>query len=79
MSGMRCPECGHLIELFGSGGGERIAGELSVGFLGKVPINALTRERADQGRPAVLEGELSDVGQALSHVADAVVAQLEPS
>jgi ATP-binding protein involved in chromosome partitioning len=73
MSGLRCPKCGHLIELFGSGGGERAAEELNVHFLGKVPINLEVRAGADEGRPIVLEDEEADVSQALLAVADRVV------
>jgi len=72
MSGLRCPKCGHEIDLFGSGGGERAARELNVHFLGKVPISLRARAGADEGRPIILEDEEADISQALLGVADGV-------
>ncbi|MFQ6091053.1 MAG: P-loop NTPase, partial [Candidatus Bipolaricaulia bacterium] len=73
MSGLHCPECGHEIDLFGSGGGERAAEELGVHFLGRVPIDRRAREGADEGRPIVLEDEEALVSLSLLRVADEVV------
>jgi len=39
MSGYVCPQCGIHTDLFGSGGGERLAEEMSVPFLGRIPID----------------------------------------
>ena len=39
MSGFVCPHCGADIDLFGRKGGERLAGELAVRFLGRIPID----------------------------------------
>ena len=77
MSGLRCPHCGHLIELFGSGGGERAARELGVHFLGKVPIDLRAREGADEGRPILLEDEGAEISLSLLQVAEAVVELAE--
>jgi ATP-binding protein involved in chromosome partitioning len=65
------------IELFGSGGGEKIARELDVRFLGKVPIDLKTRELADRGRPTVLEDRQSIIGRVLVQVAEAVTTLIE--
>ena len=77
MSGLRCPECGHEINLFGSGGGERAARELGVHFLGKVPIDLRAREGADEGRPILLEDEGAEISLSLLQVAEAVVELAE--
>lgn len=77
MSGFRCPECGHQIDLFGSGGGERAARQLNVHFLGKLPINLEARAGADEGKPVVLADEQADISQALLEVAAAVVKLAE--
>jgi len=76
MSGLRCPNCGQLIDVFGSGGGERTAENLKVKFLGRVPINLKAREGADQGKPVVLEDEQADISQALLKVADEIIKLL---
>jgi Mrp family chromosome partitioning ATPase len=39
MSGYVCPQCGIYTDLFGKGGGERLAEEMSVPFLGRIPID----------------------------------------
>src|SRR5204862_915092 len=47
-------------EVFGSGGGERLAHELGVGVLGRVPLDPLLRECGDAGEPLLLNGPESD-------------------
>jgi ATP-binding protein involved in chromosome partitioning len=39
MSGYVCPQCGVHADLFGTGGGERLSREMSVPFLGRIPID----------------------------------------
>ena len=39
MSGFSCPHCGEMIELFGSGGGEKTAAKMGIHFLGKIPFD----------------------------------------
>ena len=61
MSFLACPHCGpdHQIEIFGSGGGDRVAGTLSERFgysvpvLGRVPLDTSLREGGDAGKPIV--------------------------
>jgi Mrp family chromosome partitioning ATPase len=55
MSGLSCPHCGKSIELFKSGGGQKAAKELTVPFLGKVPVDPKIVETGDSGKPFVLE------------------------
>jgi ATP-binding protein involved in chromosome partitioning len=74
MSGLRCPKCGQLIEIFGRGGGERAARELEVSFLGSVPINLKAREGADEGKPIILVDENADISRALFEIADGIIA-----
>jgi ATP-binding protein involved in chromosome partitioning len=54
MSSFQCPKCGHEESLFGEGGGERLAAECGVPFLGRVPLNAAIRAQTDAGRPPVV-------------------------
>lgn len=72
MAGFKCPNCGHAIEPFGSGGGERAAQDLGVHFLGRVPFELRAREGADRGRPIILEDEGTDISIALKQIADRV-------
>ncbi len=57
MSGFVCPHCGKTTDIFKTGGAERMAGELGIPFLGKIPIFPDMVVTADNGVPAV---EISD-------------------
>jgi ATP-binding protein involved in chromosome partitioning len=51
-------------EVFGSGGGERLAAELGVPLLGKVPLDPALREACDEGRPHVTP-EIAAIAEAI--------------
>lgn len=53
MSFFVCPKCSHPSEIFGTGGGDRMAAEYKVELLGKLPLDARIREQADGGKPTV--------------------------
>jgi len=61
-------------EVFGSGGGDRLAEELGVPLLGRVPLDPLLRECGDAGEPLLVAAPESSSAQALRAVADEVVA-----
>jgi len=54
MSGFLAPD-GQVYNVFGSGGGEVLAKEYGIPFLGTVPLDIAIRENSDLGRPAVLD------------------------
>lgn len=57
-----CSQCGHVEHIFGSGGGERMAAEYGLEYLGGLPLDIRIREHADGGRPTVVadpDGELA--------------------
>lgn len=62
-------------EFFGEGGGERLAQERGVPFLGRVPLEADVRKGGDYGRPIVANQPESPAGQAFQHIAQAVAAR----
>jgi len=68
MSGLICPKCGHLIELFGIGGGKKQAEEMNIAFLGAIPINLEARKLADEGKPIVIENEEADISITIFHI-----------
>jgi len=51
MSGLVCPHCGKVVDIFKRGGGEKMAGEMGVPFLGRIPIEPLIVEASDNGKP----------------------------
>ena len=53
MSGFICPYCQKEIDLFGTGGGEKIAYDLKVPFLGRIPVEAEMVKSGDSGKPLV--------------------------
>jgi len=76
MSGLVCPHCGEPIDVFGSGGGERLAAELELPFLGRVPLDPAVRTAGDAGSPTVVSAPDSPAGTALRGIADRVLATL---
>ena len=56
MATLTCPHCGAEIDLFGKGGGERMAREMGATFLGRLPLFPEVVRAGDAGRPAV-EGD----------------------
>ncbi len=49
-----CPNCGHSEHIFGADGGQKMATEYGVDYLGALPLNLQIREQADAGRPTVV-------------------------
>jgi ATP-binding protein involved in chromosome partitioning len=63
-------------ELFGSGGGEKIAEFAEAPLFGQVPIDGLVREWGDQGTPIVQAAPASPAGSAFAAVADALAEKI---
>jgi ATP-binding protein involved in chromosome partitioning len=55
MAGFRCPDCGSVHDVFGTGGGRALAEESDVPFLGGIPLDPEVRTGGDDGAPIVLE------------------------
>jgi ATP-binding protein involved in chromosome partitioning len=64
MSGLICPHCGRTIEVFKSGGGEAMAVQMGVPFLGRIPIDPRIVEASDQGQPFVRQHADTQAAQA---------------
>jgi ATP-binding protein involved in chromosome partitioning len=60
-------------EVFGSGGGERLAEELGIPLLGSVPLDPALRESGDAGEPLLLSATDSESVRELSRIAETVV------
>ena len=76
MSHFACPSCGHESDIFGKGGGERMAGELGVPFLGEIPLYKPIRVGGDVGTPLVMSDADSPAAQAMLRVAERVSSQV---
>jgi len=76
MSYLICPHCGNEIDLFGRGGGRKLAEKEGVNFLGEIPIDLKAREASDAGIPIVLYGDTS-AAKAIEEIAEKLVKKLE--
>ena len=72
MAGFVCPHCSAVIELFGAGGGEKLAGKHNVQFLGSIPIDIDARILGDKGRPIVLEKPDCEVTKAFKSIMSSI-------
>jgi ATP-binding protein involved in chromosome partitioning len=77
MSYYLCGKCGHRHEIFGHGGGERLAQTLGVPFLGELPIVRELREGGDHGLPLVAVKPAHPVSMAFKSIAAHVMEQIE--
>ncbi len=77
MSHFVCPHCGHEIDVFSKGGGERTAGQFGLSFLGRVELDPDIRKAGDSGSPIVLQGEDSPHAKSLYEFARMVMQRVE--
>jgi ATP-binding protein involved in chromosome partitioning len=75
MSYLELPD-GTRMDVFGSGGGERLAAESGVPFIGAIPMDPAVREGGDTGVPVVISAPDSPVAKALTAVAKDVAAKI---
>ena len=76
MSHFVCPSCRHETDIFGKGGGETLAGELGVPFLGRIPIYEPIRIGGDTGVPIAIGEPGAPAAQAFRAAAERLAAQL---
>lgn len=75
MAGLPCPHCDEMVDVFGSGGGQRVAEGLTkttgahVPVLGSIPIDVRLREGGDEGKPVVLSDPDSPAGASIRSMA----------
>ncbi len=77
MRGFVCPSCQVSHDIFGSGGGERLAATLEIPFLGSIPLGVAVREEGDRGVPTVIGRADSPEGMAFRQVAEAAARRLD--
>lgn len=76
MSTHICTNCGHEDHIFGSGGGQSMADQYGVVFLGDVPLDRAIREGADSGKPTVVADPDGPVAQKYKAIARKTAARL---
>lgn len=73
MSGFICPQCKEEILIFGKGNGEKMAEEMDIPFLGRLPIDVETASASDIGTPIVIKEPKSEISVKISQI----VGQIE--
>ncbi|MCJ7702438.1 MAG: Mrp/NBP35 family ATP-binding protein [Anaerolineales bacterium] len=69
-------EDGTRVDVFGAGGGERLAKEAGVPFIGAVPMDPSVRQGGDAGKPIVISDPESAAARALSKISGDVAAKV---
>jgi len=76
MAYFACPNCAHEADIFGHGGGEELAAELGIPFIGRVPIYQPIREGSDSGVPLMIAEPDSPAARAFMSAAEQMAAQV---
>ncbi|WP_144393370.1 iron-sulfur cluster carrier protein ApbC [Pleionea sediminis] len=74
-----CSNCGHTEHVFGEGGGESLANDSRVDFLGSLPLSKSIRDNADNGKPTVVAEPDSPVASSYRSIARSMAARLSLS
>jgi hypothetical protein len=77
MSGLVCPHCGGLIDLFKSDGGLATARRENLPFLGSLPLEPEVVQSGDRGHLQELTNSTLAYAQAFAKVVDAIVASTQ--
>jgi ATP-binding protein involved in chromosome partitioning len=77
MSGFVCPKCGSEIDIFKIGGGKKIAEDLSIPFLGSIPIDPEICRDSDKGMPFIIEHSSSPATEAFMEIVKRIENFLE--
>jgi ATP-binding protein involved in chromosome partitioning len=75
MSVFVCPDCGEEEEIFGRGGGQRMAAEEETKLLGRIPLYGEIRASGDSGTPIVLARPEHAVSQVFMQIARQIVSE----
>ena len=75
MSYLELPD-GTRMDIFGTGGGQRLADQSGVPFIGSIPMDPSVRQGGDSGKPVVVTQPDSPVAKALREGAENVAAKV---
>jgi ATP-binding protein involved in chromosome partitioning len=79
MSYFECPDCGERDELFGHGGGERMAMQEHTNLLARIPLQTEIRKSGDEGAPLVVSNPSHPVSAAFKELAKRIVDAMPAS
>ncbi len=78
MSGFVCPHCSETVDIFKSGGGEKLARDMELAFLGKIPMDPKVVMAGDDGTPYLSSDADSPATKAFGGVVSAVETRVPP-
>jgi ATP-binding protein involved in chromosome partitioning len=79
MSGFICPHCQKRTDIFPGEGGEEIARDFGIPFLGCIPMDPTVARACDAGRPYIDFDKDSPTAQAFAHVFGPLTTESIPS
>jgi ATP-binding protein involved in chromosome partitioning len=79
MGGLVCPHCGETIDVFGEGGGERVAREMDADFLGSIPMDPRISTDSDEGTPFVIRHPDSQASKAFREIVEKIEEKVKSS
>jgi len=74
MSGFVCPDCGKTVDIFSSGGGQKLADRFGVLFLGKIPLDPDIVKSGDEEKPYLHFYSETKTAQMFDEIIDRIVA-----
>jgi ATP-binding protein involved in chromosome partitioning len=74
MSGFVCPKCGTVTDIFKAGGGERMAADMGVPFLGRIPLDPAVGEACDAGKPFICHCSRTETAKAFERIVAPILA-----
>ncbi|MFO8090616.1 MAG: Mrp/NBP35 family ATP-binding protein [Desulfatiglandaceae bacterium] len=77
LSGLECPHCGQMIDIFKTGGGRVMAEKEEVAFLGTLPVEPDVVLKGDVGSMDILDNEALPITKALNEMVDTVIELTE--
>lgn len=78
MSGFKCPHCNTVTEIFKSGGGEKLASDFGVPFLGRLPLDPAIAHACDAGTPHIQVDTEDPSAIALHAILDNILQPEDP-
>jgi ATP-binding protein involved in chromosome partitioning len=72
MSGFICPQCKNEIFIFGKDGGAKVAKEMHIPFLGKLPLDVETSSSSDIGNPIIFKEPESEISKKIFDIVNKI-------
>lgn len=77
MSGLVCPHCGEIINVFSKGGGAKVSEEMGVELIGSIPMDPRVALDSDQGVPFIYSHPDSPAAEAFKGVVERIEGQVK--